>query len=358
MADATQQQRTEKPTPKRLREAREKGQVARSHDLVAALALLAVTAMMVRTSADGLTRLEGRIADGLTRMGTGARGSIATTELMRLLTSDLLLMGMVVGPWLLTAAAVGVGGHLAQTGFIFSPERLTPDWTRLSPKNGLSRLKPSQSWLDLLKTTVAVIAVGAISHQVIVHLLNDSPQYAWMPADLVAATGGAAVRNLLYQVGFALAAVGAADYGLQWWRLNRQLRMTKQEIKEELRSSDGNPEIKARVRKVQREMTRNRMLKAVKAATVVITNPTHFAVALEYHRGTMAAPKVVAKGQDFMAARIREVARDASVPIVENVSLARALYAGADVGDTIPADLFGAVAEVLAYLVRIKQLML
>ena len=134
--------------------------------------------------------------------------------------------------------------------------------------------------------------------------------------------------------------------------------MSRQELKEEMRSSDGNPEIKARVRKVQREMNRSRMLKAVKSATVVITNPTHFAVALEYRRGTMAAPKVVAKGQDFMAARIREMARDASVPIVENVSLARALYAGAEVGETIPGDLFGAVAEVLAYLVRIKQLML
>src|SRR4029453_5320943 len=161
-------------------------------------------------------------------------------------------------------------------------------------------------------------------------VLDQSPQFAWMPPDLAAAAGGTAVRNLLYQVGFALVAVGAGDYGLEWGRLNQQLSMSKQELREEMRSSDGNPEIKARVRKVQREMTRNRMLKAVNTATVVITNPTHFAVALEYHRGSMAAPKVVAKGQDFMAARIREIARDSSVPIIENVSLARALYAGAD----------------------------
>jgi flagellar biosynthetic protein FlhB len=355
---ASAQEKTEKPTPKRLREAREKGQVARSHDLVAAAALLAVTAIMVRTGAGGLTRLEGRIAEGLTRMGEGARGTIATTDLLRVLSNDLMLLGMVVGPWLLTAAFVGVGGHLVQTGWIFSPERLTPDFTRLNPKNGLSRLKPSQSWLDLIKTMLAATAVGVIAYHVVRGVLDQSPQFAWMPPDLAAAAGGAAVRNLLYQVGFALVAVGAGDYGLQWWRLNQQLSMSKQELREEMRSSDGNPEIKARVRKVQREMTRNRMLKAVKTATVVITNPTHFAVALEYHRGSMAAPKVVAKGQDFMAARIREIARDSSVPIIENVSLARALYAGADVGDTIPADLFGAVAEVLAYLVRIKQLML
>jgi flagellar biosynthesis protein FlhB len=355
---ASSHEKTEKPTPKRLRDAREKGQVARRHDLVAAMALLAVTAVMVRTGASGLTRLEARISEGLTRMGEGARGSIATTDLIRLLTSDLLLLGIVVGPWLLTAAAVAVGGHLAQTGWIFSPERLTPDWTRLSPSKGLARLKPSQSWLDLLKTILAATAVGVISYHVVSGVLAESPQYAWMPAHIAAAEGGVAVRNLLYQVGFALVAVGAADYGLQWWRLNMSLRMTKQEIKEEFRSSDGNPEIKARVRKVQREMNRSRMLRAVKTATVVITNPTHYAVALEYRRGVMSAPVVVAKGQDHMAARIRAAARDSSVPIVENVSLARALYAGADVGDTIPADLFGAVAEVLAYLVRIKQLML
>jgi flagellar biosynthetic protein FlhB len=355
---ASAYEKTEKPTAKRLREAREKGQVARSHDLVAAMALLAVTAMMVRTGASGLTRLEARISDGLTRMGDGARGSIATTDLMRLVTSDLLLLGIVVGPWLLTAGAVAVGGHLAQTGWIFSPERLKPDWSRLSPANGLSRLKPSQSWLDLVKTILAATAVGVIAYHVVAGVLSDSPRLAWMPPHIAAAETGVALRNLLYQVGFALATVAAGDYGLQWWRLNTTLRMTKQEIKEEARSSDGNPEIKARVRKVQREMNRSRMLKAVKTATVVITNPSHYAVALEYRRGSMSAPIVVAKGQDHMAARIRAVARDSSVPIIENVSLARALYAGADVGHTIPADLFGAVAEVLAYLVRIKQLML
>jgi flagellar biosynthesis protein FlhB len=357
MAESSQA-KTEKPTPKRLREAREKGQVARSNDLVSAIALLAVTAVIVKTGASGLTRVQGRIADGLTRMGDNARASIAPTDLIGILSSDLLLLLMVVGPWLLAAAAIAVGGHLAQTGWIFAPERLKPDFTRLSPKNGLSRLKPSQSWVDLLKTILAATAVGVIAYHAVRSVLDTSPQFAWMPPDLAAAASGAALRNLLYQVGFALVAVGAGDYGLQWWRLNQQLSMSKQELREEMRSSDGNPEIKARVRKVQREMTRNRMLKAVKTATVVITNPTHYAVALEYHRGSMAAPKVVAKGQDFMAARIRELARDASVPIIENVSLARALYAGADVGDTIPADLFGAVAEVLAYLVRIKQLML
>lgn len=357
MATSTSE-KTEKPTPKKLKDAREKGQVARSHDLVAAMALLAVTAVMVWTGSSGLTRLEARISDGLTRMGTGARASITPTDLIGQMISDLMLLGIVVGPWLLTAGVVAIAGHLAQTGWIFSPQRLTPDWSRLSPANGLSRLKPSQSWLDLLKTILAATAVSIIAYNVASNVLAESPRLAWMPTHAAATEGAVAIRTLLYQVGFALVAVAGGDYGLQWWRLNQTLRMSKQELREEMKSSDGNPEIKARVRKIQREMNRSRMLKAVKTATVVITNPTHFAVALEYRRGTMTAPIVVAKGQDHMAARIREIARDSSVPIVENVSLARSLYAGADVGDTIPADLFGAVAEVLAYLVRIKQLML
>jgi flagellar biosynthetic protein FlhB len=149
-----------------------------------------------------------------------------------------------------------------------------------------------------------------------------------------------------------------ADAGWQWWKYYQSLKMSKQDLRDEAKGSEGNPEMKARVRRIQREMTRKRMLAAVPTATVVITNPTHFAVALEYRRGTMTAPVVVAKGQDLVAQKIKQIAYDHGVPTVENVPLAQALYKGAEVGDAIPADLFGAVAEVLAYLVRIRQLLL
>jgi len=177
-------------------------------------------------------------------------------------------------------------------------------------------------------------------------------------------TAGAAVHGwrsavrLLWQCALALLALGAADYGVQRWRLMSSLRMSRREIRDEARANEGSPEIKARVRRIQRDMVRGRMLHATARATVVITNPTHVAVALEYRREKTIAPVVVAKGQELLAAKIREIARANSVPIVENPSLARALYHGTDVGDAIPAELFGAVAEVLAYLVRIRQLML
>lgn len=169
---------------------------------------------------------------------------------------------------------------------------------------------------------------------------------------------GATCTRLLVQAGLALAAIAGADYGLQRWRHYASLKMTKQELRDEARSSEGSPEIKARVRRIQREMTRKRMLNAVKTATVVVTNPTHYAVALQYQRARMGAPVVVAKGRDHLAQRIKAIAREAGVPLVENVPLAQALYKGAEVGDEIPGPLFGAVAEVLAYLIRIKQLAL
>ncbi len=162
--------------------------------------------------------------------------------------------------------------------------------------------------------------------------------------------------TLIRQAALGLLAIAAADYFVQRQQLTRSLRMTQQEVRDESKLTQGNPEIKARVRRIQREMQRRRMLSATRQATVVITNPTHYAVALEYRRAGMTAPIVVAKGQGFIAQRIKAIAREHGVPMVENVPLARALYASAEVGDVIPGELFEAVAEVLAYLIRLKQL--
>ena len=167
----------------------------------------------------------------------------------------------------------------------------------------------------------------------------------------------AATETLLWRVAWALALLSLGDYGLQHYRM-MQLKMTKQELRDEAKENEGNPEVKGRVRRVQREMARRRMLSDVKRATVVITNPTHFAVALEYKRGSMTAPLVLAKGADQIALAIRERARKHGVPIVENKPLAQALFKSAEIGEVIPAGLFSAVAEVLAQLIRLKQLVL
>ncbi|MCC7034587.1 MAG: EscU/YscU/HrcU family type III secretion system export apparatus switch protein [Acidobacteria bacterium] len=358
MAEQHLGEKTEKPSAKRLKDAHEKGQVARSQDLVAALALLGVTVALARTGASGFGHLERRLAGGLSHLGESARDSIALHDLANQAVSDLVLLGLVAGPFLLAAVVVSLAGNFTQSGWVFAPDRLTPDWSRLSPKQGLARLKPSQSGLDLVKTAVAATVVAALAWQVVREALGDAPRLAWLGTGAAAAAGWGHLYRLLVQAGLALVAVAAADYGLQRWRHYASLKMTKQELREEARSNEGSPEVKARVRRIQREMTRRRMLSAVKTATVVVTNPTHYAVALRYERARMGAPVVVARGRDHLAQRIKKIARDAGVPMVENVPLAQALYRGTEVGDEIPGPLFGAVAEVLAYLIRIRQLQL
>jgi flagellar biosynthesis protein FlhB len=358
MADSSTGERTEKPTPKRLREARERGQVPRSHDLVAAVALLGVTLVLGRTGAAGLMKLQARLADGFLSLGETSRGSVDVGALNLMVRQDVMLVGLIAGPALAAAAVIALAGNVAQSGWVFAPSKLQPDWSRLSPATGLQRLKPSQGGLDLLKTVIAMSAIVAVAYVIVRRVMGESTRLASMAPASAAAAGWGDVESLLFQVGFALLVLAGADLGLQWWRHYASLKMTKQDLADEARSSEGRPEVKARVRRIQREMNRKRMLSAVKTATVVVTNPTHYAVALRYHRASMAAPVVVAKGKDLLAQRIKQIARESGVPMVENVPLAQSLYAGAEVGDAIPGALFGAVAEVLAYLVRIRQLML
>jgi flagellar biosynthesis protein FlhB len=223
---------------------------------------------------------------------------------------------------------------------------------------GLRRLAPSRAGLDLLRTMLIFTALGWVAYDLVEEVLRQSVTLGRVTAEQAGALTWQSVGIFLRRSLIVFVTIAGADYFLQKWRFRQGQRMTKQEIKEEMKMQEGNPQVKGRVRKAQRDMARRRMLASVPKATVVITNPTHIAVALEYERERMVAPKVVAIGGDLMAERIKAVAREHNVPIVENVALARALYADAEVGDTIPGDLFEAVAEVLAYLIKLKQLVL
>ena len=358
MAEAQNGEKTEKPSAKKLQEARKQGNVPRSADLVAALSLLAVTTVLANTGAMSLARLQHRLIDGMNQLDAWARTPVTPEALGVIVMNDGATLGLIIAPVMITAALVGLAGNLLQSGWVFAPERLTPDFTKLSPVNGFKRLAPSQSGVTLLKAVLSVTVVTALLWSLATEALANTPRLAWMSPSGAGAEAWRWVRLLLMRGGGALLALALADAGWQWWKYYQSLKMSKQDLRDEAKGSEGNPEMKARVRRIQREMTRKRMLAAVPTATVVITNPTHFAVALEYRRGAMTAPTVVAKGQDLVAQKIKQIAYDHGVPTVENVPLAQALYKSAEVGDAIPADLFGAVAEVLAYLVRIRQLML
>jgi len=350
------QDRSEQPTGKRLRDAAERGQVARSKEvqdvvqLAAALMTLSwAGSYMVRTLAD-------QVGSGLSRIDGVAHRTVMPSELTSIATSYLGTLAIIVGPVMLTAVVGALAAVYAQGGWNVSWQPLQPNFSKLSPANGLKRFVPTKAGVDLLRVTIVAIALAWVAWGVIWPFVETSPLLSRVSLADAAGSAWLTVVTLVKRALIVFATIATADYLIKRYQMRQSLKMTKQEVKEEHKMLEGNPEIKGRIRRLQRDLARRRMLAAVPKATVVITNPTHFAVALEYKRDAMAAPRVLAKGADHVAQRIKDVAREHGIPTVENVTLARALYAHAEIDDVIPADLFEAVAEVLAYLVRLKQL--
>ncbi len=358
MANQENGERTEKPSAKKLKDARERGQVARSRDLSGALSLAAAVLAMGWFGIRTITAIRDRLMHGLSALGDQPGAGIDAATVATIMWQDAGLLARIVGPPMAVAALASILASVLQVGFAYSPKAIELDWNRLNPTQGLSRLKPGPASIEVLKSVAGMLVVGAVAYYSLRSLQTEAPALVAMTPLEASSYGWSRVMTFLGQGSLALVVLAGADYGVQRFRWYSQLKMSRQDVRDEARMQEGSPELKARVRRAQRDMSRRRMLQDVKTATVVITNPTHFAVALTYHRAEMAAPRVVAKGQDLMAARIRAVARKHGVPIVENVTLARALFKTAEIGDAIPASLFGAVAEVLAYLVRLKQLVL
>jgi len=356
VADAAE--RTEKPTAKKLRDARKRGQIARSRDLGVAAATIAGTIALGRLGGRLMTGLGERLASDLGHLGDAPFRTVTSGELVSMVASGGAVMALLVGPIAMATMIAGVALQGMQGGWNFAPETLTPNFSRLSPAKGFKRFGVMQSGMETVKTLFSVAAIAWISWLIVDRLMSDAWRLAWMSPVDAARTGWVQAESLMWKVAWGLAFLSLGDYALQRYRLMQSLKMTKQEVKDEGRQNEGNPEVKSRVRRIQREMARKRMLDDVPKATVVITNPTHFAIALEYRRGEMAAPKVLAKGADHIALQIRERALKHGVPIVENKPLAQALFKTAEVGETIPGPLFSAVAEVLAQLIRLKQLTL
>lgn len=350
--------RTEKPTDRRLRDARRKGQLARSRDLEQAAQLGAVLVVLGWSGSWMVGAMSQSLRVGLERFGDSPLRTVEPGELARLTATTAAALGVTVAPVAFVAVAATVTAAAVQGGWNVAPEALTPKWERLGPKSGLQRLRPSQAGAELVKAAAAVVVLSWLSLRVAQAVIDGAVTFGRIDPSHAAVLGWGQAERLLRQAAVALGVIAVGDYLLQRWRLSKSLRMTKQEVRDDTRLTEGSPEVKARLKRLQRDLLRRRMLSAVPKATVVITNPTEFAVALEYRRDVMAAPRVLAKGKGVLAARIRELALGAGVPVVENVPLAQALYRGVEVGESIPGELFGAVAEVLAYLIRLKQLVL
>jgi flagellar biosynthetic protein FlhB len=357
MSDSAQEKK-HYPTYRRLQEARNSGNVPLSRDLSTSAGLLAATGMMVSFGAYIVHQLTGSVADTLARLGDAPLRDVRPEDLARVIVSGGTLVAMTAGPIALAAAGTSFLVGTVQTGFNFAPAAVQLNFGRLSPAAGLKKLSPSRSGIDTLKTIVIATVLAALAWPIVNALVTDASRLSWSNPMVSVLRGWDDSTRLLWRAGLMLLVLGVADYAIQKWRFIKPLKMTDQEAKEEHKMQEGNAEVKGRIRRIQRDLHRRRMMKNVPKATVILTNPTHYAVALEYRREKNVAPVVVAKGADLVAAKIREIGRQHGVPIIENPPLTRALFKECEIGDVIPGPLFGAVAEVLAYLVRIKQLVL
>jgi len=345
------QEKTEEATPKRKEEARKKGQVAKSPEIGSAFAILSAFFALKFLGPYIYDQLAAYMRVVFSHFSTA---DFTLNQVYILLLEFAVVFLKTVLPLMLVVLVISLAVNVLQVGFVFSLEPLMPQLSKLNPINGFQRLFSLRSIVELVKSLCKLTIIGYFVYRFIMRETAKVP--ALIGTDLTESLRYSAslVVDLGLEIGAVILVLAALDYFYQWWEHNKSLRMSKQEIKEEFKQIEGNPQIKGKIKERQRAMAMRRMMQEVPKATAVVTNPTHFAVALKYDK-SMAAPEVVAKGQDFLAERIKQVARKNRVAVVENKPLARALYATVEVGDAVPPELYQAVAEVLAYVYRLKK---
>ena len=343
-------QQTEQPTAKRLEQAREAGDVIKSMEVSAFVLLgggaLAI-AMFGRSTLISIGGFLTRFLEAPDQMSVDGAGLAAIARL------TLWQMGLALAPFLAVMMAAGLLGHVVQSRPSFTAEKIKPDFSKLSLISGLKRMFGLEGWMNLVKGLLKILIVGVAiwtqlwpARGLLEGILNQTPLGVVSDMSLL-------LFRVLIAALSALAVIAGFDYFLQYTRFMSRNRMSKQEVKEEYRQNEGDPMIKAKVRQIRHERAKKRMMAAVPGATVVIMNPTHYAVALKYESGKTAAPICVAKGIDALALRIRAIAEENHVPVVENPPLARALHAAVEVDEQVPPEHYKAVAQVIGYVMRL-----
>jgi len=344
--------RTEQATPQRRRQARDKGQVLRNRELVAALSLFAVILYLAWRPEMWIGRWQSYFARAL---GAGVQGDWGST--VPVIGWTFLAVAQWVAPVFALAFFVAIGTTLSQGGVVLASGALTPNFSRLNPANNLRQLFSLSGLSRILKSLIPTAIILYLALQVVLGRVPELLHASRLPSHASLSLLGSLLFAIAWRAAFVLLVWSAIDFLLQWQTFERGLRMTKQEVRQEHKENDGSPQIKSRIRRLRRELLRKSLHRDVQRATAVIANPTHYAVALEYRPSTMAAPVVVAKGRNLIAQKIKELARWHEIPIVENPPLAQALYKATDVGQMIPAKLYAAVAEILAFLYRAQMRM-
>ncbi|MBE0531553.1 MAG: flagellar biosynthesis protein FlhB [Rhodospirillales bacterium] len=351
MAEEDDSQKTEDPTPKKIEKARDKGQVAMSQEIKSWLILLA--------AAMALYVMAGPIMTDIRRLGRGFFESAHAIPVdpahLRLLMSDVLReVGVILAPLAVLLVVVALAASIGQSGLLIATSKIEPKMSKISLIKGFKNKFSVRQFVEFLKGIFKIVLVAVVAVGLAVPMFDDITLAPM--TDLVWSLQKLHRISLWLVAGTVavMTVIALLDYAYQKYAYMKQLKMTKQEVKDEFKQAEGDPQIKAQIRRIRAQRARQRMMAAVPKADVVITNPTHFAVALEYKMNEMAAPKLVAKGIDTLALRIRQVAEENDVPIVENPPLARALYAAVELDEEIPPEHFKAVAEVIGYVMRLR----
>ncbi len=354
MAGSDSGEKTEKGTPKKRRDTRERGQVLKSQELT--------TAVMLTASFMALKFFGGGLVQGLEAYFTRMSGFdyINTTAvdialLSKVVSETMLNFLLFMLPFLGVAFISALVVNYVQVGFLFTTKPLMPKFSKLNPIQGFKRIFSLKAIFELAKTTAKIAIIGFVVYSGYMAIFGKMPYIMNLSIGEAALYLVDSALGIAFQAAIALFGIGIADYLYQWYDYEKNLRMTKQEIKEETKMIEGDPKIKGAIKQKQREMSMRRMMQAVPTADVVITNPTHYAIALKYDESKSNAPMCVAKGKDHVAQRIKEIARENKVEIVENKPLAQALYVTVEVDREISGEFFQAVAEILAYVYKVKR---
>ncbi|KGR80340.1 flagellar biosynthesis protein FlhB [Ureibacillus manganicus] len=346
-------EKTEKATPKKRQDSRKKGQVVKSQDVSAAFLLLSVFLLLYFWAPSMLEGLFSFFHQSIEK--NMLIESLNQDTVMEIYSQSLMEMGKIVLPVLLITMVIGVASNVAQFGFLFTTEQLKLDLKKMDPIKGIKKIISVRAIINLIKSLLKVAFIGTVTAVIIwvnlEEVLSLSLHSPWEILTTVARLTGL----MGIAASLVLILIAVLDYVYEKYEYEKKLKMSKQDIKDEYKNAEGDPKIKSKIKQRQREMAMRRMMQEIPDADVVITNPTHYAIVLKYDESNMEAPKVVAKGTDFVAQKIKLIAKENNVIMVENRPLARAMYDKVEIGDFVPEEFFKAVAEVLAYVYRIKR---
>lgn len=348
--DENNDDRTEEATQERREDFRERGQVAVSREITAVLVLLAATMVLYYGGSAGITLIEKLMIETFQRAQTFRISSQNVTGLL----AHIMVAGLMVAlPVCIAAASVSAISTLLQTQFNWSWEKLSPNFEKLNPLSGMMRMIGLDAGAELIKAMAKTAVIAAVAVTVIKSEIRNAPSLMITPITGTWAHWASMTTQLVWATGGVMAFIAAADFFYNWFRLEKQMKMTKQEVKEEIKRRETDPLLKGRQKRMQREIATRKVVERTKQATVLITNPTHYSIALKYEPG-MGAPIVLAKGVDHLALKMREIAKEVEIPIVENRPLARAIYAEVDEDQEIPESMYKAVSAIIRYVFELK----